>query len=614
LGDNQCNLNKSYNEGLFMNRNSIALVAAAMTLLTAAPAVGVGTWTTVLQTAPEGITTMLLLSDGSVLAQNYAQYNHGVNWYRLTPTNGSYIQGQWTTNQSMHYSRLYYSSEVLRDGRVFVAGAEYGTGTTNAEVYDPVTNGWTIIPVPPGLITTNNTLGSPGNNQAGFIDSSSMLLPDGRVMIAPVAPAGNGGTVIFDPVANAFIDSLFPYPSPIYNTDEQSWVKLPDQSILTFDESYTSQRFIPSDGLGSWSSDADVFVGGNPYQVWNVALEEIGPGLLLANSNAFFLGGISNTVIYTPSGNSSPGAWSAGPVIPNGNAVDDGPAAMMPNGRILCAVTSPGYQTNITGTNYPVYPVPTWFYEYDPVANSFATNVASPTSPGTPGSAENIKSFQSRMLVLPDGNILYSDSSARLYVYQPDPTLPPLTAGKPTITGITTMVAGVYYSLTGTLLNGLSAGAAYGDDAQMDSNYPIVRMTNSVTGNVYYARTYNWSSTAIQTGGAPESTDFEVPGYVPAGTYSLVVVANGNPSAPVTFTYSGPVWVDFTYSFLQNGSYLFPFSTLAPATNAVSSGGTIAIKGPGIDATGGPASSSATMTINTPMTITAVGGPATIGR
>jgi hypothetical protein len=71
----------------------------------------------------------------------------------------------------------------------------------------------------------------------------------------------------------------------------------------------------------------------------------------------------------------------------------------------------------------------------------------------------------------------------------------------------------------------------------MNSNYPLVRMTNSA-GNVYYARTFNWSSTAVATGSQILSTEFIVPQYLPAGTYSLVAVANGNSSAPVSFTFA----------------------------------------------------------------------------
>src|SRR5690242_2717224 len=99
----------------------------------------VGTWTAVLRAAPGNVDTMLLLSDGTVLAANAG----GNGWFQLTPDGrGSYVNGTWRTLASMHDTRLYYSSAVLRDGRVFVAGGEYGSGKDTAEVYDPLSNRW----------------------------------------------------------------------------------------------------------------------------------------------------------------------------------------------------------------------------------------------------------------------------------------------------------------------------------------------------------------------------------------------------------------------------------------------------------------------------------------
>src|SRR5207244_3626906 len=75
--------------------------------------------------APASVAHMLLLSDGTVIAQSAG----GNAWYRLTPDiHGSYISGSWTTMASMTDTRTFYSSQVLMDGRVFVAGNEYGTG------------------------------------------------------------------------------------------------------------------------------------------------------------------------------------------------------------------------------------------------------------------------------------------------------------------------------------------------------------------------------------------------------------------------------------------------------------------------------------------------------
>ncbi len=72
----------------------------------------------------------------------------------------------------------------------------------------------------------------------------------------------------------------------------------------------------------------------------------------------------------------------------------------------------------------------------------------------------------------------------------------------------------------------------------MDSNYPLIRLTNSTSGLVYYARTYNWSSTSVMTGSKVVTTEFVPPTGLPLADYSLVAVANGNSSDPVPFLFS----------------------------------------------------------------------------
>ncbi len=445
-----------------------------------------GTWTPVAKNAPNGVETMLLLSDGSVMAQN----NESNIWYRLMPDiHGSYVNGIWSTLTPMHDTRLYYSSDVLRDGRVFVAGGEYGTGTNTAEVYDPLSNTWTLAP-PSGQL---------------FYDSISVILSNGNVMIAPVYPSPYGSTIFYNPTSNTWLAG--PQLVRGGDQDEASWVKLPDNSILTVDPfGANSERYIPS--LNQWVDDGIV-----PVYLYDTN-DELGAGLLLPDGQAFYLGGTGHTAIYAPSGSASPGTWAAGPDIPAGLGAPDAPAAMMVNGRILCAL-GPA-QT---------YDGPTSFYEYDPVANSF-TSVNGPT-----GATYDMLPYATRMLDLPDGTVLFAAYNSQLYVYQPSGS--PLAAGKPTIGSITQNTDGSYL-LTGTLLNGICAGAAYGDDAQMDSNYPIIRMTDAA-GRVYYARTYNWSSTGVMTGNTPVTTQFTVPAGLSAGTYSLVVVANGISSDPVSF-------------------------------------------------------------------------------
>ncbi|MEO7719351.1 MAG: hypothetical protein ABIY70_24380, partial [Capsulimonas sp.] len=86
------------------------LTVAALAL--SAPAYA-GTWTSVGNLAPGGVNQMMLLSDGTVMAQN----GGGVGWYKLTPNlQGSYTGGTWSTLASMHSDRLYYSSAITPDG------------------------------------------------------------------------------------------------------------------------------------------------------------------------------------------------------------------------------------------------------------------------------------------------------------------------------------------------------------------------------------------------------------------------------------------------------------------------------------------------------------------
>src|SRR5262249_53285646 len=150
-------------------------------------------------------------------------------------------------------------------------------------------------------------------------------------------------------------------------------------------------------------------------------VNEMGPGLLLPNGKAFFLGGNGRTAIYTPTGNTNAGAWSAGADIPNACGSIDAPAAMMANGKILCAVTplsAAHDKENVTT-----------FYEYDYVSNTFTALMA----PG--GVSElNGNSDGTEMLDLPDGSVLFTDSSANVYVYRPDGVA--LAAGKPSISAL----------------------------------------------------------------------------------------------------------------------------------------------------------------------------------
>jgi hypothetical protein len=463
-----------------------------------------GTWTQVKQNSPDTYGgQMLLLTDGTVIIKSEAGGGDGVGniWEKLTPDiHGSYINGTWTkTMAAMHNTRLDFSSQVLKDGRVYVAGGEYGTGNAYAETYDPLTNVWTMAP-------------STGQK---FVDANSEILENGKVLQAVVMGTDYLRSIlIYDPVKNTFTTG----PSSAGAHNESTWIKLPDNSILQVDRNAkTSERYIPEQN--KWVADGNV-----PVSLYDPYGLETGAGFLLPDGRVVHFGSLGANAIYTPSGNTSPGTWKAIASFPNGLGTPDAPAAMMVNGKILC-------MANLIPTSANHFPPPSTFFEYNYLTDAF-TPIKAPTG----GATLDISTWMANMLALPDGSILYAQqNSSKYYVYTPDGS--PLSAGKPTINKIyiTNNTGNCTYKITGTTFNGISEGAAYGDDEQMATNYPIIRLTSGT--NAYYARTFNWNSTGVMRGNKPDTAEFTIPaGISLTTTYSLVVTANGIASNPVLFT------------------------------------------------------------------------------
>jgi len=139
------------------------------------------------------------------------------------------------------------------------------------------------------------------------------------------------------------------------------------------------------------------------------------------------------------------------------------------------------------------------------------------------------------MLTLPNGQVLFNDGSSQLEVYTAGGNPNPSWAPSITSLSSTRLAPGRTYSLSGRQLAGLDQGSTYGDDIQDSTNFPLVRITNSATGVVTYARTSGWTSVSVAPG-TRSSTRFTVPPGTPAGNSTLVVVANGiaSPPSPVT--------------------------------------------------------------------------------
>lgn len=461
------------------------------------------TWQPLINQPSFDTDTALLLTDGRVMMHQLLS----PNWWALTPDNtGSYVNGTWTELASLPsiYGPQYFASAVLSDGRLIIEGGEnnltkHMAETNQGAIYDPTTNTWTSINPPkgwteigdsPGLVLANGTFMLCQNL------STQVALLNAQTLTWAV-----GGTGKADECA------------------EEGMVLLPDQSVLTVDIFNTpySEKFIPS--AGKWvtaGSTVVQLVGIGPFQN-----REIGPMVLRPDGTVFAMGangsGAGHTSIYTPPSNPlEPGTWTAGPDFPNGDGMADAPAAILPDGNVLCDTA-------------PFFGTPSTWYEFDGTQFSEVPGPASAASWGT---------VPARLLVLPTGQVLYSIGHPGVIdveVYTPSGSANPAWA--PSVTTYPSVVtAGSTYAIRGTQFNGVSGGAAYGDDAEMFTNYPLVRITNVATGHVFYARTHNHATMGVATGRSVVGTRFDVPVGIETGASTLDVVANGIASTAVNIT------------------------------------------------------------------------------
>ncbi|MGE5323309.1 MAG: hypothetical protein ACM3SW_10625, partial [Actinomycetota bacterium] len=410
---------------------------------------------------------------------------------KLTPdTTGSYLSGTWTQLASMPsgYAPLWYASAVLPDGRVLVEGGEFnGTSkvwTSLGAIYDPAANVWTAVAPPAGWSNVG--------------DAQSVILSNGTLMLANAVTSQealfNASTLTWTATGSGKADG----------NDEEGWTLLPNGKVLTVDAVDLLHSELYDPASGSWSSAGSTIV-----QLPQTSSEEVGPAVLRPDGTVFATGGTSNTAIY----NLASGGWSVGPTFSNGLDIADGPAALLPSGNVLVDA-SPGVFNN--GTH---------FFEFN------GTNLLSVPSPAN---ASSRSSFQGRMLVLPTGQILFTDQTSTVQIYTGAGL--PQVEWRPTISSAPgAILLGSYNNLiSGTQFNGLSQGGAYGDDVQMATNYPLVRITNNATGHVRYVKTHNHSTMAVATGSAPVSTLADISTLIETGLSTLQVVANGIASNGVT--------------------------------------------------------------------------------
>jgi len=477
---------------------------------------------------------MLLLTDGRVLVHSEPNCNGCVgnynNWYTLTPNNaGSYINGAWKQVASLPngYDPLFFGSAVLPDGKVVVQGGEYncpGSSCTPewqslGAIYDPGANKWTA--------TT-----PPATSRIG--DAESVVLPNGTWMLAECCAVLFGDSAF--PVYYYFNEKTLTFTKKSSATDgkhdefdEEGWNLLASGKVLTVDANTSntapkgtnSETYNPA--TNTWSTAGSTIV-----QLWDSncmtggGSDEVGPAVLRPDGTVFATGASDCEPGHTSVFNSKTGTWTKGPDFPNKDAANDAPAALEISGNVIVEANPFGGSSSCR----PFCP-PAKFYEW--------TGTALNTFPAPPN-AVNTPSFAGHLLVLPNGQVMYTDYSRDVEFLTSVGTFK--AAWQPTIkTVASTLTRGsTNNAVSGTQFNGLSQANAYGDDFQDATNYPLVRITNNSTKHVFYCKTHGHSTMAVATGTTVVSTKFDVAATIETGASTLVVVANGIPSAAVAVT------------------------------------------------------------------------------
>jgi hypothetical protein len=482
-----------------------------------------GSWIPLANQPTFSANAMLLLTDGTVMCQEVAT----ANWWKLTPdAYGSYVNGTWSKRALGPNGPTYYASAVLRDGRVFVAGGEDNFGNNGvdlaaAEIYDPVADSWTTIPIPSNP-TTWTAIG----------DAPCCMLPDGTVLLGSI---NDQRTAIYDPVANTWSAG----PNKNDASSEETWTLLPDETVLVAEcqGHPRTEKYVAA--AGTWVTAGSTPAGHDLVQSSSASSDEIGPAILMPDGRVFAVGASGHTAVYTmPPIANQPGSWAPGPDFPadaNGTLWQafDAPAALLPNGKVLC-LAGPVQSDGWAGS-------PCHCFEFD---GTTLTQVADPPNGASP------RTWQMRMLLLPTGEVLLSDRGTDIEVYRPDGSPDPSWA--PQITSSPSSIRpGYTYVLQGRQLNGLSQANSYGDDATMATNFPLVRIRNLGTGHVFYCRTHDHSTMGVATGNVVHSTKFDVPTGIELGASELCVVANGIASCTSVLV-SNKIWKELKWEIKEH--------------------------------------------------------------
>ena len=409
----------------------------------------------------------------------------------------------------------------------------------------------TSVPPPPTWTTIGDAMGIllGANNITGSYSPASYALQNccnagatGREMaVASITPRP-GTTVTWTRTSQGKGDQ----------NNEEGWTRLPNGQLFSVDACVnsgtlpctTAERFDPGQNPPTW-----VAAGNTPTTLVD-ANSELGPGIGIGYNMVVWFGATNAIALfqYPTGGPGGGGTWTAQTPYPAPQSMADAPGSLLPSGNILVQ-TGPGFNT-----------APSSFWEFNsstltpqntgPVGATGTVNQPQCNS-GTPNTT-NVKSFQGRMVLLPTGQVLWDAglgvNCTSVYTSNNNVDRNPVMRPAPHINNVNNLTSNITLSrgstnntLTGSMLRGVSQGAAYGDDAQSATDFPLVRITNNTSGNWCWGRTHDWAIlTSAQFDVPPDSTP--KPGWAlvqhncETGPSTLVVIVNGKVSNSIAVT------------------------------------------------------------------------------
>ncbi len=481
---------------------------------------------------PGGAAFPILLTDGSVIVQNVGHFGADGRIFKLTPVNGSYVNGTWSELATMPYVGVAGATAMLPDGRVIFEGGEYSnyeldfTLTNQGAVYDPVTDSWTSVAPPSFFTDLYPPRATFAPNPIG--DAQSVVLADGTFMLADKM---SRQAALLDPVTLTWTETGTATKADM--NDEEGWTLLPDGKVLTID-CYTDFYFgldlnpYPKHAThselydpvsGQWSS-----AGSTINTLTDPILSEMGAAMLRPDGTVFAVGSEGFTGIY----DTHTGTWRAGPKLPKSPqgfqyTAQDSPAALLPDGNVLIAVTG-GSDGSDEGDEPGYAGPPVAFFEFDG-----KRLIPEPSIPHA-----NIDvSGSVNLLLLPTGQVLATDSTKDVEIYTPSDRHSNRAWAPEIDTVPTVLQRGHSYTLSGIRLNGMSQGSSFGDEGQDATNYPLLRILNAFPNGTRYLRTHDFSSMAVASDSL-STMEFDIPADMPLGWGFIQVVTNGIASRWIT--------------------------------------------------------------------------------